>query len=121
MNKGLLFIVSGPSGAGKGTICEQVLARTGMVRSVSVTTRAKREHEQEGLHYFFRTEEQYRQMIADGEFFETAEVFNHFYGTDVVFYAKGNASKFNRKGDCRCTHHLYVRAASGQCIIWSSV
>ncbi|MCX4312316.1 MAG: guanylate kinase [Clostridia bacterium] len=81
MNKGLLFIVSGPSGAGKGTICEQVLARTGMVRSVSVTTRAKREHEQEGLHYFFRTEEQYRQMIADGEFFETAEVFNHFYGT----------------------------------------
>lgn len=81
MNKGLLFIVSGPSGAGKGTICEEVLRRTGIVRSVSVTTREKREHEVDGVHYYFRSEEQYRQMIADGAFFETAEVFNHFYGT----------------------------------------
>lgn len=81
MNKGLLFVISGPSGAGKGTIYSRVIEQTGMKRSVSVTTRKPREGEVEGVNYFFRTEEQYQQMIAAGEFLETAEVYKNFYGT----------------------------------------
>lgn len=81
MDKGLLVVISGPSGAGKGTIYREVIARTGMERSVSVTTRAPRAGERDGIDYFFRSEEQYQQMIAAGEFLETAAVYNNFYGT----------------------------------------
>lgn len=81
MDKGLLFIISGPSGAGKGTICARVIEKTGMKPSISVTTRPPRVGEVEGVNYFFRTEEQYQQMIAAGEFLETAEVYKNFYGT----------------------------------------
>ncbi|MCH5155187.1 MAG: guanylate kinase [Clostridiales bacterium] len=81
MNKGLLFVISGPSGAGKGTIYSRVIQKTGMKRSVSVTTRQPRMGEVEGVDYYFRTEEQYQQMIAAGEFLETAEVYKNFYGT----------------------------------------
>ncbi len=81
MNKGLLVVISGPSGAGKGTIYGKVIEQTGMKRSVSVTTRKPRPGEVEGINYYFRTEEQYQQMIASGEFLETAAVYNNFYGT----------------------------------------
>lgn len=81
MNKGLLVVMSGPSGAGKGTIYPLVIERTGMKRSVSVTTRAPRAGEVEGVNYYFRTEEQYQQMIAAGEFLETAQVYRNYYGT----------------------------------------
>lgn len=81
MDKGLLVVISGPSGAGKGTIYQRVIDQTGMKRSVSVTTRKPREGEVEGVNYYFRTEEQYQQMIAAGEFLETAEVYHNYYGT----------------------------------------
>ncbi len=81
MDKGLLVVISGPSGAGKGTVYQHVIERTGMKRSVSVTTRKPRPGEVEGVNYFFRTEEQYQQMIAAGEFLETAEVYKNYYGT----------------------------------------
>lgn len=81
MDKGLLVVISGPSGAGKGTIYRNVIERTGMERSVSVTTRQPRPGEVDGVDYYFRTEEQYQQMIAAGEFLETAAVYNNFYGT----------------------------------------
>ncbi|MCH5162547.1 MAG: guanylate kinase [Clostridiales bacterium] len=81
MDKGLLVVISGPSGAGKGTIYSRVIERTGMQRSVSVTTRAPRPGEVDGIDYFFKTEEQYQQMIAADEFLETAAVYNNFYGT----------------------------------------
>lgn len=81
MNKGLLFVISGPSGAGKGSIYSRIIERTGMKRSVSVTTRKPRPGEVEGVSYYFRTEEQYQQMIAADEFLETAAVYNNYYGT----------------------------------------
>lgn len=81
MDKGLLVVISGPSGAGKGTVYQQVIERTGMKRSVSVTTRKPRPGEVEGVNYFFRTEEEYQRMIAAGEFLETAEVYKNYYGT----------------------------------------
>ena len=81
MKKGLLVVISGPSGAGKGTIYHKVIERTDMQRSISVTTRAPREGEVDGVHYYFRTEEEYQQMIAAGDFLETAEVYHNYYGT----------------------------------------
>ncbi len=82
MNKGLLIVISGPSGAGKGTIYNKVLAlRPEIKKSVSVTTRAPRKGEQEGVHYYFRTIEDYQKMIADGAFLETAAVYSNYYGT----------------------------------------
>ena len=81
MEKGLLVVISGPSGAGKGTIYRRIIDTTGMKRSVSVTTRQPRPGEQEGVDYYFRSEEEYQHMIAAGEFLETAEVYKNYYGT----------------------------------------
>ncbi|MCH5160593.1 MAG: guanylate kinase [Clostridiales bacterium] len=81
MDKGLLVVISGPSGAGKGTICKEVLSRTDIKGSISVTTRSPREGEVEGVHYYFRTLEEYQQMIAADEFLETASVYENHYGT----------------------------------------
>ena len=81
-NKGLLIVISGPSGAGKGTVYNEVLIRRPEIqRSVSVTTRAPRKGEVDGIHYYFRTVEEYQRMIADGEFLETASVYSNYYGT----------------------------------------
>lgn len=80
--KGLLLILSGPSGAGKGTVYNEVLRRRPEIkRSVSVTTRAPRKGEVEGVHYYFRTVDEYRKMLADGAFLETASVYSNYYGT----------------------------------------
>ncbi len=82
MKKGLLIVVSGPSGAGKGTIYNAVIERLPQVRkSISVTTRAPRAGEIDGVHYHFKTEAEYQQMIANGEFLETASVYENHYGT----------------------------------------
>lgn len=81
MEKGLLVVISGPSGAGKGTIYKRIIAETDMKRSISVTTRAPRPGEVDGVDYYFRTEEEYQQMIAAGEFLETAAVYENYYGT----------------------------------------
>lgn len=82
MKKGLLIVISGPSGAGKGTVYNEVLIRRPEIqRSISVTTRAPRKGEVDGVHYYFRTEEQYQKMIADGAFLETAAVYSNYYGT----------------------------------------
>ena len=71
-----------PSGAGKGTVYNEVLIRRPEIqRSVSVTTRAPRKGEVDGIHYYFRTVEEYQRMIADGEFLETASVYSNYYGT----------------------------------------
>lgn len=84
--RGLLIVVSGPSGAGKGTICKELLRRQQEVGiSVSVTTRQPREGEVHGVNYFFRTREEFQQMIADDELLEYAEVYGNYYGTPKQF------------------------------------
>ena len=79
---GELFIISGPSGAGKGTICKHLLEdATNMVLSVSATTRAPREGEVHGESYFFIDKETFVARIEEGGFLEYAEVFDNYYGT----------------------------------------
>ena len=68
MDKGLLIVVSGPSGAGKGTVMNKLIAGGDYALSVSATTRSPREGEQDGINYFFKTREEFEKMIADNEF-----------------------------------------------------
>ncbi|MGD0228781.1 MAG: guanylate kinase [Syntrophorhabdales bacterium] len=82
--KGHLFVVSGPSGTGKSSIIEKFLKEDGRSRfSVSCTTRPRREHELDGRDYRFVGEEEFRAMVARGEFLEYENVHGHFYGTPV--------------------------------------
>lgn len=84
--RGILFVLSGPSGAGKGTVCKALMSHMqDMCVSVSVTTRAPRVGEQHGVNYFFKTKEQFQRMIAEGELLEWAEVYGNFYGTPREF------------------------------------
>ena len=77
-----MFIVSGPSGAGKGTLVRALLERMPDVwLSVSATTRAPRPGEEEGVHYFFISAEEFERLSADGGFLEWAEVHGNRYGT----------------------------------------
>ena len=80
--KGLLLVVSGPSGAGKGTICKELLNRNDQIKlSVSATTRKPRNGEVDGVNYFFLEKEKFTQMIDNGEFLEYAQIYDNFYGT----------------------------------------
>ena len=84
MKKGILFIISGPSGVGKGTVAKALLegSEGSMVFSVSATTRAPRPGEEHGREYFFLTEEEFDAMIEAGEFLEYMNVFGrNYYGT----------------------------------------
>jgi len=86
MNKGLLIVLSGPSGVGKGTVCNELRRRhPELVYSVSATTRAPREGEREGVNYFFKTKEQFRQMIEQDALLEYAEYVGNYYGTPRDF------------------------------------
>ncbi|WP_405380599.1 guanylate kinase [Phascolarctobacterium sp.] len=80
--KGVLLVVSGPSGAGKGTICQMLRDRLpDLGYSISVTTRQPRNGEVDGVNYFFKTVPEVQDMIAKGELLEYAEVYGNYYGT----------------------------------------
>lgn len=83
-----LVVISGPSGTGKDTITQKLLERDGCFElSVSATTRAPRANEQNGVDYYFLSEDDFKQKIADGEFIEFARYGKNYYGTlkqDIV-------------------------------------
>lgn len=81
MSKGLLFVVSGPSGAGKGTICKKLIEKIDIDLSVSMTTRKPRPGEIDGKNYFFVTEEEFKETISKDGFLEYARVYGNYYGT----------------------------------------
>ena len=90
----MYIVISGPSGSGKSTVIQALLAKKkALKKSVSVTTRQPRQGERDGVDYYFKTLLEYQQMIADGAFLETAEVYTHFYGTPrdkiIEFVEKG--------------------------------
>lgn len=81
MNKGRLFVISGPSGTGKGTICNELVKDDKIRLSVSMTTRSPREGEIDKVSYFFASKEEFLEKIDADGFLEYAEVFGNYYGT----------------------------------------
>lgn len=80
--QGILLILSGPSGTGKGTICKELLrSYPSLNYSISVTTRQPRIGESEGVNYFFVSNAKFQSMIQDDELLEFAEVYGNYYGT----------------------------------------
>jgi guanylate kinase len=80
--RGIMLVLSSPSGAGKTTLTRNLLDKeTKVALSISVTTRERRSSEIEGVHYYFRTRRQFEQMRDAGELLEWAEVHGNFYGT----------------------------------------
>jgi guanylate kinase len=89
MNKGLVFVVSAPSGAGKGTVLKEVLTSVpGLMFSVSHTTRAPRPGETDGVDYHFTERSQFQALIQRGDFLEWAEVHDNMYGTSRLAVEK---------------------------------
>ena len=81
MKQGKLFVFSGPSATGKGTICRELLKDPDTWLSVSLTTRAPREGEEHGVHYYFVTREEYDRTVEEDGFLEHAEIYGNCYGT----------------------------------------
>lgn len=84
--KGMLIVLSGPSGAGKGTVCSRLLEKNpNIALSISYTTRTPRPGEKDGVNYFFTDKETFEKMIKEGCFLEWANVYNNYYGTPRKF------------------------------------
>lgn len=86
--KGRLFVISGPSGSGKGELCKKVLERGIANVSISATTRSPRNNEVDGVNYFFITKDEFQNRIEKGEFLEYAHYNGNFYGTPKDYVLK---------------------------------
>lgn len=87
LERGLLIVMSGPSGVGKGTVRKAIFEskEIDFQYSVSMTTRKKREGEIEGVDYYFRSKEEFEDMIKAGEMLEYAEYVGNYYGTPLSY------------------------------------
>lgn len=85
--RGLLIVLSGPSGVGKGTVRSAIFQQEDVefVYSISATTRPMRNGEREGIDYFFKTRDQFEEMIASNSLLEYAEYVNNYYGTPLDY------------------------------------
>lgn len=90
VERGLLIVLSGPSGVGKGTVRKAIFdsEANDFQYSISMTTRKKRIGEVEGVDYYFREREEFEQLIASGEMLEYAEYVDNYYGTPLSYVQK---------------------------------
>ena len=107
VKKGLLIIISGPSGVGKGTVRNYFMNDESLklVYSISMTTRSPRAGEQDGVDYIFSTREEFEKAIQNGELLEWAEFVGNYYGTPIAQVEKlreeGEKCSFgNRSAGC---------------------
>ena len=109
--KGLLIVLSGPSGVGKGTVRKEIFddPTTSYKYSISMTTRQMREGEVNGVDYFFKTKEEFEALIQEDQFIEYAEYVGNSYGTPVQ-YVKDTMAEGHARVPC-CPPSL-VKAAT---------
>lgn len=90
VQRGLLVVLSGPSGVGKGTVRQEIFNRKDntLTYSISATTRDMREGEKDGVDYFFKSKEEFEKMIKAGEMLEYAEYVGNYYGTPIDYVEK---------------------------------
>ena len=104
-NKGILMVISGFSGAGKGTLVKKLLSEyDNYALSISMTTRQPREGEEDGREYFFRTREQFEENIAKNGFIEYAQYCGNYYGTPKAYVD-------DDLDECAAAVQKYVEAA----------
>jgi guanylate kinase len=111
--RGLMFILSSPSGAGKTTISRRLLQEDGHIcMSISVTTRPMRPGEIDGKDYIFKTQAEFDEMVEHGHFMEWAHVFGHSYGTPKAHIRAGlkTGQDFLFDIDWQGTQQLYQKA-----------
>jgi len=110
--RGLCLVVAAPSGAGKSSITRALLAsESNLTLSVSVTTRAARPGEREGVHYFFRTSDEFDRMVEAGDLLEWARVFGRGYGSPRAPVAAALAEGRDVVFDIDWQGHRQMRAA----------
>lgn len=86
LKQGLLIVISGPSGAGKGTICQELIKKNHSIcLSVSCTTRQPRPGEQHGVNYYFVSKPEFEEMIKSNRLLEYAKVYDNYYGTPIGY------------------------------------
>lgn len=111
-HRGVCLVIAAPSGTGKSSVCRALLeSEQALELSVSATTRAPRAGEQDGVHYHFRSMEQFLAMVARGEMLEHAEVFGRRYGTPRAPVEAALASGRNVLFDIDWQGHRQLRAA----------
>lgn len=88
MDKELLIVISGPSGAGKGTVVGELISEGGYALSVSATTRSPRPGEKDGVSYFFKTVDEFKSLIAQNQLLEYAQFCGNYYGTPADYVNK---------------------------------
>lgn len=85
MNNGMLVIISGPSGSGKGSVVKSIFPAEGYALSISLTTRDKRRNEVDGVDYFFCTKDEFKHKLDSGELLESASFCGNYYGTPLSY------------------------------------
>ncbi len=124
--RGRLFVIAAPSGAGKTSLVKALLDRRPELHvSISHTTRTRRPTEEHGREYFFVAVEQFKELIAGGEFLEFAQVFDNFYGTgrrpvedqlakgrNVILEIDWQGARLVRNAHARVPEHLHPAAVA---------